>query len=241
VTGNGPLYQAALDAIVEKVPELRWMQLLNVQHLLTQRSIEHGAFQPVLQDGDQHLYEVHAGGKPAWISHAYVVAPGQEEAIHLTGAMAQDPMEQVVLEQVPDPLPEASSGEEEVRLVGFSPRWVAVEATLNAPGVLVLSEVQYPGWVAGVNGEPAPSLRAYGLLRAVSLPAGHSRVEWRFEPVVPLLGLFLSVLTLLVVGSLVLWQSGALRRLGRALSVSLAVPFSVRSRPAETSSRRHTR
>ena len=46
----------------------------------------------------------------------------------------------------------------------------AAEATLSAPGVLVFSEVWYPGWVVRVDGRRLPSLRAYGMLRAVALP-----------------------------------------------------------------------
>ena len=57
---------------------------------------------------------------------------------------------------------------------------MTVEATLNAPGIVVLSEVSYPGWRVRVNGRPARPCALMGLLRAVALPAGVWRIEWRF-------------------------------------------------------------
>jgi uncharacterized membrane protein YfhO len=42
-------------------------------------------------------------------------------------------------------------------------------------------------------------LRAYGLLRAVALPAGQWRVEWRFQPAVVYLGLAVSLTTLIII------------------------------------------
>ncbi|MGH2541642.1 MAG: hypothetical protein ACRDIB_02515, partial [Ardenticatenaceae bacterium] len=46
VVGSGPLYLAALDQFTEELPELRWWQLLNVQHLITERPLQHGALLP---------------------------------------------------------------------------------------------------------------------------------------------------------------------------------------------------
>ena len=66
-----------------------------------------------------------------------------------------------------------------------------------------MSEVWYPGWNVYVNGERARSLRAYGLLRAVALPAGTWQVEWRFQPVVMWAGIGLSLITALML--LLVW------------------------------------
>lgn len=48
--------------------------------------------------------------------------------------------------------------------------------------LLVLSEVYYPGWVAYVDGNPAPLLRVNYALRGVPLAAGTHRVRLQFRP-----------------------------------------------------------
>ena len=46
----------------------------------------------------------------------------------------------------------------------------------------VFSEIYYDkGWQAYVDGEPCDSFRADYLLRAMVLPEGSHRVEWRFR------------------------------------------------------------
>jgi hypothetical protein len=48
--------------------------------------------------------------------------------------------------------------------------------------VLVLSERDYPGWRARIDGEPTSIVRANYILRAVYVPAGTHVVEVWFEP-----------------------------------------------------------
>lgn len=67
---------------------------------------------------------------------------------------------------------------ERVRLIARSTR----------PGTLVLLDRWYPGWKVSVNGEPAQLLRANGVFRAVSIPAGQSDVEFRYAPTSLLIG-----------------------------------------------------
>ncbi len=202
VVGSGPLYQEALDDFVNTVPEIRWWQMLNIRHVLTRRRIEHGGLLHILEEDGKHLYQTFIGARTAWIVHAYEIAPSRESAIEATARPDLDPFSTVILE------PEGAKGasvlhappaaeEENIRLVVFEDTRVVFDVTLGQPGVLVISEIWYPGWNVYVNGERMASLRAYGLLRAVVLPAGTWRVEWRFEPVIMWLGLGISALSAL--------------------------------------------
>jgi uncharacterized membrane protein YfhO len=74
--------------------------------------------------------------------------------------------------------------------------------------LLVLAEAYHPGWRAQVNGQPAPVWPADGLLRAVPVPAGASRVEMTFTDPALRRGLVVTLVALasvlaLIVGSLV--------------------------------------
>ena len=182
VTGSTPLHLAQYDLFLDTVPELRWWQMLNVRYVLTRRELEHGALQLLVDEGDRRLYQIWLGAQPAWLVHSAQVAPDSEAALQLTADPTLDPLETVVLERVPVPSPQPALGPEEVRLVTYSAQRIVVEARLSAPGILVLSEVWYPGWTARLNGSTASSLRAFGLLRAIALPAGQCSVEWRYAP-----------------------------------------------------------
>jgi hypothetical protein len=69
-----------------------------------------------------------------------------------------------------------------VQIKSWSPGRVDLVTTSIADGLLVLSDVYYPGWIADVDGKPAPILRADILFRAVEIPAGSHRITFRFVP-----------------------------------------------------------
>lgn len=73
-------------------------------------------------------------------------------------------------------------GTADVEVLADEAERVAARVRLDAPGYLVLSDTDYPGWRATVDGAPAPILRANGLVRAVLLPAGEHVVEFVFSP-----------------------------------------------------------
>jgi hypothetical protein len=124
--------------------------------------------------------------------------PSQEAAIYFTSDMGKvDPLQTAVLETAPDPAPRPATGLESARVRYFSPHRVAADVALSAPGVVVFSEIDYPGWVVYANGERMESLRAFGLLRAVALPAGEWEIEWRFRPLTVYAGLALCAVTVL--------------------------------------------
>jgi len=86
-------------------------------------------------------------------------------------------------------------------VVVFEADRLIVRTQTGANGVLVLSEVAYPGWVATVDGSPAPIYVANGLLRAVPLPAGAHLVELRCESPTLRIGIVVSAATaVLLVG-----------------------------------------
>jgi hypothetical protein len=81
----------------------------------------------------------------------------------------------------PQPLsPEGRGGK--ARIVQYLPNRVEVEVTADTPGFLVLTDIWFPGWKGFVDGQASKLYRANYLFRAVAVPAGTSRVEFRFVP-----------------------------------------------------------
>ncbi|HTY59831.1 MAG TPA: YfhO family protein [Bacteroidota bacterium] len=89
-----------------------------------------------------------------------------------------------ILEEDPPPLghPAAGAGFVAATVTAFENSSVDIEATSPADGILVLSEVYYPGWKAFVDGRQTEILRTDYSLRGIAFPAGSHRVEFRFTP-----------------------------------------------------------
>ncbi|MEE9216273.1 MAG: hypothetical protein V3U32_02455 [Anaerolineales bacterium] len=72
----------------------------------------------------------------------------------------------------------------------------------TGPGLLITSEIMYPGWEVEIDGTPG-SLETYqGLLRAVHLPPGEHEVEFTFRSGSLRVGALISILGLIVLASL---------------------------------------
>ena len=78
------------------------------------------------------------------------------------------------------------------RIAAFGPNQIVVEADLEVRGLLVLSEVWYPGWRALDNGQELPIQRVEGTLRGVMLEPGLHRVEFLYRPWTVWVGLVIS-------------------------------------------------
>jgi hypothetical protein len=98
-----------------------------------------------------------------------------------------DPRHMVLLDEIPPALrlrPGAAvpPAEGRVAIEAESPEHLVLRTRGRRPGVVVLSDVIYPGWEARLDGDPVPLLRANLLFRAVAVPAGEHVVEMRYRP-----------------------------------------------------------
>jgi uncharacterized membrane protein YfhO len=88
----------------------------------------------------------------------------------------------------------------DAKIVGYGPNAIALETNAASAGILLLSEVWYPGWRGWVDDREVEVLRADYLYRAVELPAGAHRVRFQYDPGSFKLGLGLFGITLVVLG-----------------------------------------
>ena len=79
-----------------------------------------------------------------------------------------------------------------------APGHLAYDFDAPTDGLLVLSQVWYPGWQATVDGQPASVLRADLTLMAVPVDAGPRHIELRFDPPLVRVGLVVSAVVLVV-------------------------------------------
>jgi hypothetical protein len=69
-----------------------------------------------------------------------------------------------------------------VKLVEYEANRLRYEVESANGGVIVFSDIYYPGWRATVSGEETPIARANYILRAIRVPAGKHEVIMTFDP-----------------------------------------------------------
>lgn len=81
----------------------------------------------------------------------------------------------------------------------FDPSHLSYHVVTSTPGLLVLSEIDYPGWQATIDGQTTPILRADYVLRAIPVSAGEHTIELSFQPLSFTVGEVISGFSLLAV------------------------------------------
>lgn len=69
-----------------------------------------------------------------------------------------------------------------IRLTSYEPNQLVYETSSPQDGIVVFSEIYYPGWTATIDGKPADIARADYILRAMNVPSGKHTIEMRFDP-----------------------------------------------------------
>jgi hypothetical protein len=69
-----------------------------------------------------------------------------------------------------------------VKITAYEPNKLTYSVNSDKGGVIVFSEIYYPGWTATVDGQPAELGRVNYVLRALNVKAGSHKVELSFFP-----------------------------------------------------------
>ncbi len=127
-----------------------------------------------------------------------------------------DPRQTALLEIEPGAMPQlpggAISASASAEVVSYEANRLEIETRADHPTVLVVSEINYPGWKARVDGTEAPIYQTDYLLRGVPLPAGSHRVEMSYAPLTARVGFYISALTLALILAMAVYARSALYR-----------------------------
>lgn len=69
-----------------------------------------------------------------------------------------------------------------VKLTNYKPNHLTYDVNTDQGGIIVFSEIYYPGWTATVDGQSVELGRVNYVLRALSVKAGHHQVVLDFHP-----------------------------------------------------------
>lgn len=166
------------------------LNLLNVKYVLSQEPLREPQLEQVYAGPDGRVYRNRNVLPRAFVVADVRVDPSPDGQLRLVGS-GLDLATTVVLDRTPS----VSGGRaSEASILSYTGRKVTVWA--SGPGVLVLTDNNFPGWKVNVDGQPADVLTADYTFRGVPLPAGEHLVEFNFAPPSLLVGGIISALSL---------------------------------------------
>jgi hypothetical protein len=138
------------------------------------------------------------------------VMPRRDDIFTALTNAAFNPREEVILETAPDPEPRAAANAGTVSLLESSTDYLTLEADVQSPSILLVTDTYAKGWrarpLAGTVQSTYHVLPANYCLRAIPLAAGHHHLRLEYRPAGFVIGMWVSIVSLVVfIGLLALW------------------------------------
>ncbi len=208
-TTNVPDYPLIVETDQVVRPDL--LALLGVSRILVQATAvapPGSSLAPARVIGSVLVLENPSALPRAFLIHDVQASQGSQQDLSRLASAALNPLSQAIASQPCAGQP--SSGADRVQLTANSENALEVSVSSDSPGLLVVSNADYPGWQAQVDGHAAPVVQVDDFLQGVCLAPGTHRVQLAFTPTGWPLAIGLSLLGLLLV--LYLGVAGNLRR-----------------------------
>jgi Bacterial membrane protein YfhO len=141
------------------------------------RRLPADALKLIARTDEAYIYENTRALPRVWVAPSAEPTP---ERLAETGFPANlDPRDTVLIEGVA-PVRKAPGGS--AHLLRYANSEIVVETETGQGGFLVLADAWHPWWFARIDGREVSVRRAFGLVRAVEVPAGKATVRFTFEP-----------------------------------------------------------
>ncbi|MPZ14025.1 MAG: YfhO family protein [Chloroflexi bacterium] len=166
----------------------------------------------VYQDAKVRIYRNRDALPRAFLVGTGTIVPAGRQALTLISEGPFDPQTTALLE---DPIPtgvhiprsvegtrfaDATDAPGSVHVTSYDGERVVIDVAAERDAILVLTDRYSPGWVARIDGQGAPVLRADYLFRGVVVPAGRHTVTFTYEPVSVKVGAVMTIAAACVIG-----------------------------------------
>ena len=205
----------------------RLLDLLNVKYILTaeDKNIPEDHYEKI---ADNVYRNKEFLARARWVNK-FIIRRGRESFYIALRHPEFNYRDTVILEEIPEELrqnippiesngtPEQPilisirkpEGKNDIKITYYSTDKIVLESNTFSDGLLVLSELYYPGWKAFVDGCRKPIYKTDLVLRGIFLPQGQHQIEFIYDPLSFKLGLNISVFAwmgLFIWGSFYLWK-----------------------------------
>jgi len=167
--------------------------LLNVGYLVRPATASDPG--PLYQDQNWKVYANPGACPRAWIVHEALAEPSAQRLIDRLLSPQFDPRRSALLSAPLDASlePAADGARETASIHAYRSNEIQLSVHAASSGLLVLSEMYYPGWEATANGRELTIHKVDNALRGIVVPPGDSQVVLRYRPASVILGAALSL------------------------------------------------
>ncbi|MCC7154097.1 MAG: hypothetical protein IT161_05945 [Bryobacterales bacterium] len=131
----------------------------------------------------------------AFVVHDAVSIPSRDHVGRMMNDAAFDLRRRTFMLGHPPELETCADGDS-AQVIEHLPNRVTLRATLGCKGMVVLTDLYFPGWKATVDGHAVPIHEAYALVRGAVAGKGTHTIEFHYAPASVFLGGALSALAL---------------------------------------------
>ncbi|MCJ7792460.1 MAG: YfhO family protein [Candidatus Marinimicrobia bacterium] len=169
-----------------------------------------GQFKLIYRGDKYEIYENQGALPRAFIAYDYQVIKEPQAIVDKIYALGTKTRETLILEEKPELELEAPTEvkSKSVAIKQYLPNRIEIAFQTDKPGLLFLSDNEYPGWRALIDGQEAKIYRADYSFRAVPVPQGEHELVFLYEPVSFKWGLILSSLGFIILSmaTLIIWR-----------------------------------
>lgn len=201
IQGISPLFLGGVQQIIEYgLPDERAWELFAVRYVFSDWEALNVPGEVLLRGTDRYgtvnLHRLSAPRPYAHLLYAYTLADSDEDARQILADPTFDARQTAILSRAPQlTLPTGDVQGEGTTITAYAPEQLTVMVNTPQNAILSLAHVDYPGWQARINGQAAQTIRAYGGLIALEVPAGEHTVTLTFEPMLYHIGAVISLVT----------------------------------------------
>ena len=158
---------------------------------------------PLVYDQEVRIYQNPQVLPRTWIASQVEYASTLDEAQNIIKKPDFDFEHKVVLERPLTPgFSPSQDNSSTSNITQYQSNRVVISTQSEKPGILVLSDIYYPGWQAYIDGQPTDIYRVDSLLRGVELREGSHIVEFTYSPKTFKIGLIIAIIASLFLGVL---------------------------------------
>lgn len=151
-------------------------------------------YPPLWQEEGWRVYENKMAAPRAFLAEKVYFAQTKKEFEKIFQDPDFYPASQVILSTKLPHQDTISPGK--IEEISIEPNQVRLKVDTQGPGILVLTDTDYPGWKALVDGTKTKVFRANHALKAIQVPLGNHHVEFIYQPFFFRFGLAISLLSL---------------------------------------------
>jgi len=184
-------YLASLSLNVDSVRGFDWARnLLGINYWVGRKPQRDDQTEVFSAPHGMNVYRNKDPFPPVWTVHkvTHIDPAAMGQAFDRGGAYLRD--EAFFTGEMPPPVQSCSG--DTVRVLRREANSYDIDARMQCRGVVIAGDEDDDGWRAWVDGSSTPVYQAYGIARAVVVPAGHHLVEMRFRPASVVEGAILS-------------------------------------------------